>query len=404
MLHYEWKKIFERKLNLVAMLVGYVILALTAVLPILKESEYISKSDYEYKGMEAIHYNQDMAAKQTDYLTEEYVTKQLKELQKSGLDLSSDEGFCEASDKYGKLFMYYVNSYKDIAETEFHPEVLTELNLKNGARFYERRLELIEDYLNMDFSYGNYTNAEKDYWMKEAEKVKIPFRWGDTFVMLHYDSVIGLSFYLLLVIIICIAPIFAAESESGACQLLLTTKYGKSKMITKKVTAAYLFSFGYVALGLLACFIGLLSVLGWKGAELPVQLLNSTIPFSMNLGQFLLLQALIALVTIFFVVAATLFVSALTKSTLATMATMLFLIVGPAFLPFSIENGVYNHIISLAIVRMMDLKKCLGSFIDYTFGGFVVDLTHVGIVVHLICGAILLCFVRNIFLKRVVHF
>lgn len=123
--------------------------------------------------------------------------------------------------------------------------------------------------MNRDFSFGNYTEAEKEYWISKAEAVKTPFLWGDTFVAKQYDTVIALAFYLLFVLIICLSPVFSAEHEKGNAGILLSTKHGQRKLVYA------------------------------KGFALPVQLLDSTICHSMNLGQFLLLQLLISIVICF---------------------------------------------------------------------------------------------------------
>ena len=90
-LKYEIKKIFCKKVNLIAMLVGYVIMAITVILPILNESNYVYQNDTSYQGIDAIQYQQEFAAKQAEYLTEEYLTEVLTQLQERRLDLESDE-------------------------------------------------------------------------------------------------------------------------------------------------------------------------------------------------------------------------------------------------------------------------------------------------------------------------
>ena len=182
-LKYEIKKIFCKKVNLIAMLVGYVIMAITVILPILNESNYVYQTDTSYQGIDAIQYQQEFAAKQAEYLTEEYLTEVLTQLQERRLDLESDEGFLTASDEMEELFTYLVNSYRPMLEQEFNANLLNELDLSQGAMFYEQRIRKISDFLNADFSYGDYTEAEKTYWLAKAEEVRTPFRWGDKTVV-----------------------------------------------------------------------------------------------------------------------------------------------------------------------------------------------------------------------------
>ena len=144
-LKYEIKKIFCKKVNLIAMLVGYVIMAITVILPILNESNYVYQNDTSYQGIDAIQYQQEFAAKQAEYLTEEYLTEVLTQLQERRLDLESDEGFLPASDEMEELFTYLVNSYRPMLEQEFNANLLNELDLSQGAMFYEQRIRKISD-------------------------------------------------------------------------------------------------------------------------------------------------------------------------------------------------------------------------------------------------------------------
>ena len=95
---YELKKIFMKKINIVAMLVGYIILAITTIYPVMIEDVYIFSEDKELTGLDAIKYQQDFAKNQTDELSEEYVTDVLKEIQASNIDPNSDEGYLTLND------------------------------------------------------------------------------------------------------------------------------------------------------------------------------------------------------------------------------------------------------------------------------------------------------------------
>lgn len=74
---------------------------------------------------------------------------------------------------------------------------LNGISTEGSIGFYERRMEKVEEYLKI-------------------------------------------AFYLMFVLAVCILPVFASEYESGAAALLLTTKYGKTKLIWAKISAAVL--------------------------------------------------------------------------------------------------------------------------------------------------------------------
>lgn len=403
MLRFELKKIFEKRLNVVAMIVGYVVLALCLIVPIHDEAYYFEDSAEYISGIEAIEKNRELATSQTDYLTEEFVTDTIREIQSKNMDLESDEGYMEIFRPTGDLVYYLANSYMDITYTKYDTNILNRIDLTDGgADFYETRMQLIKDHLNKDWSFGNYTEREKEYWISKAQKVTQPFQWGDRTVPKMVLMIFGVAFYQLFVIAICIAPVFAAESESGATQLLLTTRYGKKKLVWTKALASFIFAFGYLILsGIIE--LGVIGVLfGLEDMALPIQLIDAKIPYELTLGKACALQAGVCLLIAFFVTAFVMIFSALTKSSLATMALTLTWLIAPAFFPGSKTNDFFNHINYLFAVRFAEVQDVLKMFIDYQFGNIVIDYITMAAIVHLVLGILLLIPLRKVFVGRIV--
>lgn len=401
-LKYEWKKIVCSRINQIAMLVGYIIMAVTVIIPI--RSEYVNEyqKGITYQGIEAVKYEQQFAKDQTDYLTEEYLTGQLQKLQQMNLDLESDDGFLTAYDEFGSLFMYLMNSYSDIHNTQYEYDKLNELDLSNGADFYEWRIQKLTDYLNLYHEEGNYNDAEKEYWISHAKSVNTPFKWGSTTVTEYYRTVLGLGFYLMLVIAVCIASVFAGENESGTADILLSSKNGRKKMIWAKVAASLLFSVCYVGIGYGLSCLGIYVLVGADGFDLPVQLFANEIPYSMTMGQLMLLQLLVSLAMIILTVGLILAISAVTRSSTVTSVSMFVLLVGPVFLKFT-DNRIYNHILALTTVRLVDLKQLLCQFMDYRIGDHIVGLIPVSITMHFIVGILLILSCRSLWIRKTIH-
>ncbi len=400
MFRYEIKKLLQRKVNLIAMLVGYVILMITTIYPVVNDSEYIDQENKELQGVAAMQYREEMAKSQTAELTEPYLTGILQEIQDSGIDPNSDEGYLYFVGKYGSLYQFLLNSYQPIGDGLYQQDILSKVDIKNGAQFYERRVQRVKDYVDQDFSFGNYTPAEKAYWVKKAESVKTPFAWGDTSVAGQYGVVFGVGFYLLFVLIVCLAPMFAGEREQGIEGLLLATKHGQRRLIAAKIWAAYGFSFAYVLTGYVISCIWLYVTIGMRGLTLPVQLLDSAICSSMNLGQYLLLYLALCMAFCFFETTVVLFFSALTRSSIGTMALLFTAMLVPVFIPVSKESRLCNHVLALAMVRLLDLKRCLATFMDYRIGPFIIDLPAAGILVHLGIAVVLALILRKIYVSR----
>ncbi len=404
MLRYELKKIFEKKLNIIAMIAGYVVMALCIIVPIHDETYNYENESEHVSGIEAIKQNKELAASQTDYLTEEFVTDTIREIQSKNMDLGSDEGYVQILKPNGELVYFLANSYREISDTNLDLNILNKVDLSDGrADFYETRMELIREHLNKDWSFGNYTEAEKEYWMNKAQKVTQPFRWGDRTVPKMLVTILSVSFYQMFVIAICIAPIFANESASGATQLLLTTRHGKKKLILVKILAAYIFSFGYLILSGIAELGIIGAIFGMDDMSLPIQLLNAKIPYDFTLGEVCALQVVVCLLITFFVTAFVMFFSALTRSSLGTMALTITWLIAPAFIPGSKTSNLFNHINDLFAVRFMEVQDVLGYYIDYRFGNVIVDYITMAAIVHLVLGVGLLVPLRKVFIQRVVN-
>jgi hypothetical protein len=185
-----------------------------------------------------------------DYLTEDYLTGLVKEIQDQKLaDLDSEEAYAQAIRQKSDLLYLLSKNYMTYGANAYL-SVLNDISIENGIGFYERRLEKVSDFLNADDSYGSYLEREKNYWMEKAQSVTTPFRLGDTSTMSVAKDLIVILFYLAFAVAVCISPMFASEYESGAAALLLTTKYGKTRLISAKITAAVSFAVGYVVLGI----------------------------------------------------------------------------------------------------------------------------------------------------------
>lgn len=400
---YELKKIFMKKINIVAMLVGYIILAITTIYPVMIEDVYIFSEDKELTGLDAIKYQQDFAKNQTDELSEEYVTDVLKEIQASNIDPNSDEGYLTMNDKYDNLYDYLLKSYKPIGDMSLNRDTLFKVDIKDGAKFYETRIQRVKELVNKNLPTGNYSKAEKEFWINKAKSVKTPFKWGNTFVVKQYDTVIALSFYMMFVLVVCLSSVFPTEHENRTEGLLLSTKQGQRNLVLAKAGASYTFGFGYLFLGYLVSGLWLYFTIGAEGFDLPIQLLDSSICSSMNMTQYLLLQLLISVVVCFFEISLILFVSAFTRNGMGTMAVLAAGLAIPAFIPFSKESGLFNHLIAFAVVRMMDLEECLVKFIDYKVGPVIMDLTSFAIVIHVVVAVVLVLFLRKIYVQRALN-
>ncbi len=399
MMRFEWKKIFERRLNVAAMLLGYVLIAVCVFSYISQASFYDKDTDSYVKGIAGIRRAQERDNGQTEELTDAYVTEVIREIQSYGMDLESDEAYMEIVRPLGDIFYFTVNNYSDMREMVGNRNALMQLDLTDGAHFYEQRMKKITDYLNVDFSFGNYKEAEKEYWLQKAQNTTVPFRWGGKNIMSIVQDTIGIGFYLVFVIIICTSSVFSSEYETGAAALLLTTRHGKKRLVQSKIVVTLLFMVGYLAVGLLSAVgvIGLL--LGFDGASLPVQLWNSVIPYNMTMAETCMATFAVIVLISAALTLVLLCCSAGLRSSLATLVIGMAIVIAPAFFPMSKESGLWNHINYLFPVRAMNLKDVLKSFVSYTVGDFVISYTGMIVLVYTVISVAALLLIRRGFVK-----
>lgn len=400
MMWFEWKKIFERRLNVISMLLGYVLIGVCVFSYITMASFYDEETDSYLKGLEAIRAHQEWAKGQPGVISEEYAAQVIEQIQGYGMDLESDEAYAKIIRPMGHIVYFLANNYTDMQEQMVDRNVLMEIDSAKDAGFYQRRMDKIRDYLNMDFSYGNYTEGEKEYWIKKAENIVTPFAWGDKCIMDMVWDTVTISFYLLFVVVICVSSVFASEYESGTAFLLLTARYGKDRLIYTKIAVSVLFTMGYLSVGI-GLAVGIIGILfGFPGANLPVQLYDSVIPYQLTIGQGCIAGLGFALLIGISITLVLLLCSARLRSSLATLAAGMVLIAAPAFFPMSSESRVWNQINYLFPVRAVNFKEMLEQFVSYTVGSHVISYVGMAVIVYGGIGIVAFLMIRRAFVKE----
>ena len=192
--------------------------------------------------------------------------------------------------------------------------------------------------------------------------------------------------FAILAVCIALAPAFAGEYTAGTDAVILSSRYGKSKLAHAKIIAAYLF--GLVAFTLIAAIalaIPLLSF-GLDGWDKPVQISNTVIPYNLTFLQATLLNLGVIYLVLGGMIALTLLLSSKLKSPYLVLVVLVPLLFLPLFLTPSGTAGVYNQTLFLLPYRatMPELSK----FITYQMGPLVMDAFTMRAVIYLAIIAI----------------
>src|SRR5699024_8600070 len=101
------------------------------------------------------------------------------------------------------------------------------------------------------------------------------------------DMLACLGFLALAMVAVCVAltPVFAGEYQDKTDAVLLSARYGRSKLVAAKIVASFLFATAYFALCALVVVGVPLVFFGAEGGGLPLQNLAVTIPYNLTMAQ-----------------------------------------------------------------------------------------------------------------------
>lgn len=162
---------------------------------------------------------------------------------------------------------------------------------------------------------------------------------------------------LALAVIIMIAPVFSGEYE-GMDNLILTSKYGKTKCAAAKVIAGMLIAI--LTTALVAAFHMLLA-LGLYGTEgldcsilfAPSDYVEAFIPFNITCGTLLKYQILLAFTCTLSVTGMTLFLSAISKNQIVALVAAMTSFLFPVLLPITEGNPLFRLVELLPIYQVL---------------------------------------------------
>lgn len=381
LLRFELKKIINRKVNLIAMVLGLLLIVFSNIALICGEFLYLEEGE-ELEGVAAIRKQMEIENALSTELSEEFLTEFLQDYQQKIQNNPSGYDYSLIASK-SNLFSLICKAYADWNNNSWGWEDLGQINTENGINFYEKRDEKIETLLNADYSYGNYTDIEKEYWMQKAEAVNTPFIWGGKGVWDLIWRSIGLLSFQMFVISICIAPVFAGEYQNRTDVLILSTKHGRTKLICAKLTASFLFVLFYIALCSIISIGINISILGIDGWNLPIQLWEPSIPYNLTAFEACGINLMIIFLLAFSITAISLLLSAVSKSQMIALAMDVLLFFGTVFLPFSKTSSLWNHTAYLFPMHIFDLREVLRIYNSYQFGNVVISYLGMIFIVYI---------------------
>ncbi|AIQ69732.1 ABC transporter permease subunit [Paenibacillus graminis] len=372
---FELQKITRKRSFLAGIMI--VILAALFLTNMMVAGTWIINEDGEkLKGLAAISLRKEYDRKHAGPLTVDKVAEAVKRHKKITYDPknlnANKELTSEAYAKFEVMDEQMDNllrfTFSPVKEYDYH--VIEKLNSSSAQTFYQKRIEKIIDYLNYDYSYGNYSVNEKDFFIEMNKSIPVPFQmdyvtgWQKVFQSLR-------SFFLIIsfVIAISLAPVFASEYQSGTDSVILSTRYGRNKIITAKFKASFIVTCGVTCIAIGTYTLLLLGSFGFYGADASVQMIDLLSPVPYTVFQTYLWVVFIGILACMLVGAVTLWLSSWMNSPFPVIIAMGIFLIGPLFIPASKSSLLFNQLMDLLPGNMFDgFKKVTGYGIIHVFG------------------------------------
>lgn len=404
LIKYEFLKILRKKSTLIVMAASLILTGFLFGLPIMQFQTY--NQDGVIKGADGIAYEKGQYADLSVPLSGEYVAETIREVQ--GLFENPDNIGYDGNEQFligdaywngvaprEKLLNLIANTYSKRNEILGYNN-FPDLDINGGASFYQTMERKIQNLLNNPSR--KLSNEQKEYWGSMAEKVDTPLQYG------YYEgweviiSSFELLMFALLAICIVVAPVFSGEYQEGTDAVILSAKYGKTKLTTAKIAASLLFgTAAFILHVVVACGLPL-AAFGADGWNLPLQIANTAIPYPLTFLQAVLINIGIIYLVLLAMVGLTLFLSAQMKSpylVLIILVPILFILM---FLTPNGTTGAYNLTLFLLPYRvaMPEFSK----YISYQFGSLVLDTLTIRAILYVFLTVIMLPLARLGFKKH----
>ena len=401
---YEFLKILRKKSTFIVMVVSLILTGFFFRLPVMQYQIY--NQDGVIKGADGIAFEKEQYADLSVPLSEEYVAGTIREVQElfedpDNVGYDGNERFL-IGDAYWnkvapreKLLNLIANTYSDPNEMWGYNN-LPDLDIKEGTHFYQRMEGKIQSML--DSPSRALSGEQKEYWGSMAGKVDTPLQYGYYGGWEIIINSFELLMFSLLAVCIVVAPVFSGEYQAGTDAVILSAKYGKTKLTTAKIAASVLFGTAAFILHILVACGLTLAAFGIDGYDLPVQIANTAIPYPFTFLQAVLINIGILYLVLLAMIGLTLLLSAKMKSPYFVLIILVPVLFIPMFLTPNGTTGAYNLTLFLPPYRaaMPELSK----YISYQFGGLVLDALTVRAVLYSVLAVIMFPLARLGFKKH----
>ena len=385
LVRFELKKLLVRRTSLIACAGILVMLCGIMTLNIV-QTKTASDTGEVLNGTAAIAHQKEKAAAHEGVLTVERVQDEVAAYQALAFSKVDPADVAGLSDEaaYALMIQAYdedefraiYDSYYAYLLSPWKEPYQVAAQLDDGAAdgFYEAVAGKLQRTLDNDMGgTWTYSDAERAYWTEKQDGVGEPLAYG--YAGGWSDVLACLGFFAFAMVAVCIAltPVFSGEYQDRTDAVLLSSRYGRSKLVAAKIVAALAFATAYFALATLIIMGIALAFFGAEGGDLPVQVLSLSIPYDLTMAEATWTAVGIAYLMTLGLAGLTLLLSSKLRSQLAIFAACAALIFLTGMIP-SGGNAVLLHALYLFPINGLNDQVLFNSLVSYPVGSFAIDL------------------------------
>jgi len=312
--------------------------------------DYTSAFGNNFDGYDMIRKSQEYSLMFGGELTDQSLQKMVGDYQ--------DIGAAGVDRELEKTDMHIINSwlgtlYPELLDTGSYKTMMNYVELEKLTGFYERRQNIIEDFLENNGQNGD----EKEYLLQINAKVKEPFRyeWTEGWSNLLGSIVPDMGVVMALFLVIVLSSLFAGEWYNNTSSLLLTTKNGWKKIAFAKIGVGLSFTAEFFAILTAGNLVSQIFFLGTAGWDMPIQTIKLIAIAPMNMLQAEIYEYAFVFLGVIGFAGVVMFISAKTRSNVLALLFSLAVVYGPMMIAEYLPYGVQ---------KALDLIPLVGSGAD----------------------------------------
>lgn len=352
-LRLELKRMLKSKLTWILLALSLLFSALLAYLPTTYcYSNYTDEAGNEISltGLASIAYEKERQAGASGTVTPERVREAVETYQTCLTDYGVTESYDLPEGVYEREILPIAPLLHGVKEAFADPNTgmapsIMEIDPEKINDYYsvcEARITSLMAMEQPDSQAAQYKAVEI---YRQIEK---PFEVypGMSSAVMDYQNIMG--FLVLLFCVVIAAPVFSADYQSGADDILRCTKYGRIDLGVAKLLAALLTS----GLTFIVCAVVFIvvadSLFGWECIKTSIQMMYSIVTLAdINIGQLQVLFAAAGLLSVLASVSFTLFLSSKCKSTVTSLAAALVFCIAPVVICMTVPGALSTWLCSI---------------------------------------------------------